>query len=163
MNEYDDVRTCCDKATICNKCWSFVTMAIKILDVALREDFGFKHILWVYSGRRGVHAWVCDKRARMMDDHKRKSLAAYLEVIKGGSNTNKKVNLKRPLHPHLVYISPFSPNLLLMDILNLLNDNSRSFEILKDDFVPRILEDQDPWRGNQNAEKLLKLIPHKGI
>lgn len=79
-------------------------MAIKVIDIALKEDFGFKHVLWVYSGRRGAHAWVCDKRARVMDDQKRRAVASYLEVVKGGSNANKKVNVKRPLHPHLVYV-----------------------------------------------------------
>jgi DNA primase small subunit len=76
-------------------------MAIKVVDVALRDDFAFQHILWVYSGRRGAHAWVCDRRAREMDDSKRKAIAGYLEVIKGGAQSGKKVNLKRPLHPHL--------------------------------------------------------------
>lgn len=106
LTDYDDIRTCCDKATICNKCWQFMTMAIKVVDVALREDFGFKHIMWVYSGRRGAHAWVCDKKARSMDDQKRRAIANYLEVIRGGSQSGKKVNVKRPLHPHLRYVMP---------------------------------------------------------
>lgn len=104
LTDYDDIRTCCDKANICNKCWQFITMAIKVVDVALRDDFGFKHILWVYSGRRGAHAWVCDKKARQMDDQKRRAIAGYLEVIKGGAQGGKKVNVKRPLHPHVAYV-----------------------------------------------------------
>jgi len=101
LTDYDDIRTCCDKANICNKCWQFMTMAIKVVDAALREDFGFKHIMWVYSGRRGAHAWVCDKKARSMDDQKRRAIAGYLEVIRGGAQSGKKVNVRRPLHPHL--------------------------------------------------------------
>ena len=101
LTDYDEIRTCCDKANICHRCWSFVTMSIKVVDAALRQDFGFKHVLWVYSGRRGAHAWICDKRARTMDDRKRKAIAGYLEVIKGGTQSGKKVNVKRPLHPHL--------------------------------------------------------------
>jgi len=101
LTDYDDVRTCCEGANICARCWRFITMAIKVVDVALREDFGFKHIMWVYSGRRGAHAWVCDKKARTMDDSRRRAIAGYLEVIKGGAQSGKKVNVKRPLHPHL--------------------------------------------------------------
>ena len=77
-------------------------MAIKVVDAALHEDFGFQHIMWVFSGRRGAHAWVSDKKARDMSDVKRKAIAGYFEVIKGGNQSGKKVNVRRPLHPHLV-------------------------------------------------------------
>jgi DNA primase small subunit len=135
MNDYDDVRTCCTGANICRKCWAFITMAIKVVDAALREDFGFNHILWNYSGRRGAHAWVCDKRARELDDSKRRALAGYLELLRGGDQGGKKVDIERPLHPHL----------------------ERSLNILKEHFQTTILTDQDPWA--EETEHLLDLIP----
>lgn len=104
LTDYDEIRTCCDKANICGKCWEFMTMAIKVIDTALRDDFGFRHVMWVYSGRRGAHAWVCDKKARIMDDQKRRAIAGYLEVVRGGAQSGKKVNVRRPLHPHLQYV-----------------------------------------------------------
>ena len=148
LTDYDEIRTCCDKANICRKCWSFVTMAVKVVDAALREDFGFKHIMWVYSGRRGAHAWISDKRARNMDDQKRKALAGYLELIKGGSQSGKKVNIKRPppplestLHPHL----------------------ARSLNVLREHFQTDILQDQDPWSSSEKAARLLQLLPDKTL
>ena len=141
LTDYDDIRTCCDKANICPKCWKFATMSIKVVDAALREDFGFEHILWVYSGRRGVHAWISDKDARELDDEKRKALTGYFEVIKGGVQGGKRVNPKRPLHPHL----------------------TRSLEILKPYFRTAILEDQDPFLSQAGSDRLLELLPDKAL
>jgi len=101
LTDYDDVRTCCDKANICARCWRFISLAIRVLDRALRDDFGFAHILWVYSGRRGAHAWVCDQKARVMNDKERRAIVGYFEVVRGGAQGGKKVNVRRPLHPHL--------------------------------------------------------------
>ncbi|KAK6543203.1 hypothetical protein TWF694_007107 [Orbilia ellipsospora] len=141
LTDYDEIRTCCSKTKICIKCWQFVTMAIKVVDVALRDDFGFEHIMWVYSGRRGAHAWVCDKKARKLDDAKRRAIATYLEVIRGGSQSGKKVNLDRPLHPHI----------------------RRSFEILQEDFKHNILENQNPFKSEKQAERLFQLLPDRQL
>ncbi|KAL1899145.1 p48 polypeptide of DNA primase [Sporothrix stenoceras] len=141
LTDYDDIRTCCDKTTICMRCWQFITMAVRVVDAALRDDFGFQHIIWIYSGRRGAHAWVCDKRARSLDDQKRRAIVGYLEVLRGGSQGGKRVNVRRPLHPHI----------------------SRSLNVLRTHFQEDVLRDQDPWDTPERAEKLLNLITDRNL
>jgi DNA primase small subunit len=81
LTDYDDIRQCgCSGANICKTCWGFMKMAVKVMDQGLREDFGFEHVAWFYSGRRGVHAWVCDACARELTDVGRSSVASYFEV-----------------------------------------------------------------------------------
>ncbi|NXW41343.1 PRI1 primase, partial [Nyctiprogne leucopyga] len=46
------------------------------------EDLGVKHRLWVYSGRRGVHCWVCDDAVRKWSPALRAAAVEYLSVVK---------------------------------------------------------------------------------
>ncbi|XP_071541812.1 DNA primase small subunit isoform X2 [Panulirus ornatus] len=141
MTDYDEVRTCCSGAEICFKCWKFMTIAVKILDSALRQDFGYQHILWVYSGRRGVHCWVCDESARTLSQSARTALAEYLQLIRGGESQIKKVNIPLKLHPSL----------------------RRAEGIAKKFFNELILEDQDLLRTPELWGRILALIPDQNL
>ncbi|ESX00968.1 hypothetical protein KL918_002613 [Ogataea parapolymorpha] len=135
LTDYDDVRTCCSGTEICPKCWRFITLAVKIVHRALQEDFGFEHLVWVFSGRRGVHCWVSDYRARILDETRRRAIVEYLDVL--SVKSKKTLNLKKPYHPHV----------------------ERAFEVLRDEFVEVILKQQDPWSLPDRAEALARTVP----
>ena len=40
LTDYDPVRTCCSGATICRRCWQFMTVAVKVMDRTLRGTCG---------------------------------------------------------------------------------------------------------------------------
>lgn len=81
LTDYDGVRNCgCHGAKICPICWTFMQMACRVMHDGLKEDFGFQHIAWFYSGRRGIHAWVCDEEARALTNEARSAVANYFEV-----------------------------------------------------------------------------------
>ncbi|OWB55104.1 hypothetical protein B5S28_g968 [[Candida] boidinii] len=139
LTDYDDIRTCCSKTSICSKCWKFINIAIKIIDVALRDDFGFEHLVWVFSGRRGVHCWISDYRARVLDEQKRRAIVEYLDVLNVKSSNKKSgLNLRKPYHPHV----------------------ERSFDIIRDQFIDIIVREQNTWKDDQRAiDDLARSLP----
>ena len=98
LTDYDDVLNF-DLDGGWARCWPLMAGAVQVLDRALREDFGFRHLLWVFSGRRGIHCWVSDRRARQLTDEARRALAGYLQLWKGEEGGKIKVRLSDPLHP----------------------------------------------------------------
>lgn len=114
MTDYDSIRTCCSDAAICSRCWVFITAAVRVLDLGIREQFGYTHLLWVYSGRRGIHLWISDKEAMELSDDERRALVNWLTVIQGGKEMHKKVNVRlgsRPLPPSIKYVTSSAGNL----------------------------------------------------
>ncbi|KAB1270106.1 DNA primase small subunit [Camelus dromedarius] len=76
----------------------------------IEEDFGFKHRLWVYSGRRGVHCWVCDESVRKLSSAVRSGIVEYLSLVKGGQDVKKKVHLSEKIHPFVsMFLNDPSP------------------------------------------------------
>ncbi|MFQ6637936.1 hypothetical protein Gotur_014197, partial [Gossypium turneri] len=168
ISDYDDVRYCCTGADVCLECWPLMTIAIKVIDTSLRgifgflsalhafflrhqltsssnnvDDFGFNHILWVYSGRRGVHCWVCDGKARRLTNEQRAAIADYFHVYKGNENSHKKISL---------------PGLVLYPFL------ARSYtEVLKGFFEAKLLPNQNLLASEERYEKILEMIPDASV
>ncbi|KAI9243410.1 hypothetical protein BY458DRAFT_591614 [Sporodiniella umbellata] len=142
MTDYDDIRSCCSGGDICRLCWEFMTVSIKVIDRTLREDFAFKQILWVYSGRRGVHCWVSDKRALVLSNDRRKAIIDYLNVIKTSAQKARRVKM-HSLHPSLEY-SPFHAR--------------RSYSILEKHFDNLILKNMRILDTEEGRKRILDII-----
>ena len=74
----------------CSKCWALTVIGIKITVHMLKKAFGFKHILEVYSGRRGAHIWVFDQKTLEYDRYMRGSIVDYIDKHRNPSIFNTK-------------------------------------------------------------------------
>lgn len=166
MTDYDEIRTCCHGKGICHRCWGFIACAVDVLDHVLRgmstfittsnrlrssclllfktfiEQFGYTHLLWVYSGRRGIHCWISDQAAMALSDEARVALVNYLVLIQGGTGTEKRVTTRYgksvgPAHPMV----------------------SEALGVLQESFSELVLEDQDCFKSPEGWAKLLALLP----
>lgn len=133
MDAYDDVRTCCKEKKVCRYCFKFLTAAAKVIDRSLREDFDFKHILFVFSGRRGIHCWVNDYKARSLSNSGREAVAAYLSLETAKKDSEGRVLERALMHPVF----------------------QRAAELLKDDF-PKLFAKQHIFNTRASRMKLVE-------
>ncbi|EJD52249.1 prim-pol domain-containing protein [Auricularia subglabra TFB-10046 SS5] len=146
MTDYDNVRTCCVGKGICSRCWGFIAAAVRVLDGALRTQFGFKHLLWVYSGRRGIHCWVSDPDAMDLTDDQRRVLMGWLDVVKNAKDMNKRLDARRNgvAASHILNPQEGDPAY------------THTFDRL-------VLQDQDCFKTEEQSKKLLELLGHAEI
>jgi len=58
--------------------WDIIKMIGKKLDIIIRNIFGFQHLLYVFSGKKGIHCWVCDTHCLGTLDSRRLEIVEYI-------------------------------------------------------------------------------------
>jgi len=82
LDEYDKVRECdCEGRMSCEICWHLMQDASIIMDETLKDDFGFKNRVWVYTGGRGYHCWVLDPDTVDLSGEQRSAIIGYMQLI----------------------------------------------------------------------------------
>lgn len=140
ISDYNDVRTCCTESNICQKCWPFMAIGAKVLNTILTKEFGFKHLLFVFSGRRGFHCWVCDRTARLLSKEARNAIADYFALIKGGENLVRRVELDHRafnLHPMIL----------------------KSLSVIDEHFEDLMIDKQDFLGDEHRIQNVIDLLP----
>ncbi|TNJ27395.1 DNA primase small subunit [Giardia muris] len=84
--DFDRVRTCCQEASICPKCWRFMELVVPLL-VLFANVNGFNDYFFVFSGRRGLHAWMYDDVACRLTREMRLSLLQSIQLVAADTGT----------------------------------------------------------------------------
>lgn len=97
VNDYDKWGVNEDDLVECDHAWPVVAFGFRLVKHILRERYGFKHMLLVYSGRRGAHLSVYDARACAMDDGTRDAIISYLQPKECATEDNPRAGYKELL------------------------------------------------------------------
>jgi len=155
LSDYDEVRRCCSGPAACQKCWRFAAAAVGVLDHLLRAWLGFTTLLWVYSGRRGVHCWVCDCRARQLTAKERAAIVEFIRIcpVKAG----KMGSASQPMHPSTaaVYQTVIEPAWLpMLEEQGLLGSGPSTWDPILRWLDPRNAELlRFKWKGAQTTRQ----------
>jgi len=65
-NKLGNLKNCCGKDTVCEKCWIIMKLSILIIDLIYSKILGIKEYSFFFSGRRGFHCWIFEKKYRQV-------------------------------------------------------------------------------------------------
>lgn len=74
-----NIRLCCgNEGKLCKKCWPLIVLAYYMLETLLKEVFGFEDVKFFFSGSKGIHCWVFDKKIFTMGYNERTEIITFL-------------------------------------------------------------------------------------
>ena len=74
-------RTCCaDNKGVCRRCWVLLACAAELLRHLLTEQLGLQHLMFVFSGKKGIHVWVLDEETHLWSEAQRKTIVQWIET-----------------------------------------------------------------------------------
>jgi DNA primase small subunit len=77
----------------CDAAWPVCATAVFVLQWLLKDAFGFKEFMVVYSGRRGVHVYVCDDKAMNLTNEERSAIVDFLKFDESGDKLRASAQL----------------------------------------------------------------------
>lgn len=112
LDAYSDLRACCGaEKKACAACWKFARVGMQILSFLLRNVFGYKRLLFMYTGNRGFHLWVLDAEAFSLSKEMRTNIVRFLDQSEYGFLNDYWVNAvyekialpfyEREIKPHI--------------------------------------------------------------
>lgn len=125
------------------------------------EDFNFEHILWVFSGRRGIHGWVCDKIARHMSSKNRNAVAEYLNIL--SAKTASKIHLGENVHhsvrrAHKVVEPYFEEMVLEQNFFGTVEKRKKLLEMIADEESSKFLSSQIMSMEMNDSKSVWELV-----
>ncbi len=78
INDYERVCCAADDPSVCERCWTLLRGAALVGEHLLSSLLGVRRTVWTFSGRRGVHCWVFDRRVLALDTDARRQLLDLL-------------------------------------------------------------------------------------
>lgn len=88
INDYSNFGIDSDDVEACDAAWPIVGHGLLVVSALLREHFGFRNFMLVYSGRRGAHLSVYDARACALTDEARGAIVSFMQP-NGGTKSGR--------------------------------------------------------------------------